>query len=448
MGAGLSLFFRSVLCGAALLFIALPPRPALAHQCQMCPGDCGAAAEVLKSHHEKGEKDIIKDWTRNPHMRERMTLHKNWLVDDRGARFFPAHFLPKLMKMSTQLTATALDQMRLVGGLFDAKHLLETNRIVQELQVQATRDYTPSESFCWFGTNIRSLAESENRGRFTQAALGAMQMERQLGTYGTASAEDGADMKARWNKFTSTYCDTEDNNSGLSSACLSNASGPSGGIVTVGPSDKARFNIDIDYTRLIDQPRTLPLDFQEAAQTPAGEDVLALASNLYGHNTPLRKMEGLGSTESGAPQFYMQLRSVLAQRNVAQESFNAIVGLKAEADTEGDTARFLGAIAKSAGLEEADIAAYLGQNPSTYAQLEVLAQKMFQSPEFFVTLYDKPANVKRKKAALSAIELMLDRYLYESEMRQEMLLSVLLSASSKREFDEVQRNVQRQNQQQ
>lgn len=257
-----------------------------------------------------------------------------------------------------------------------------------------------------------------------------------------ASAEDGGDLESRWEKFRTTYCDPRDNNydadGGLTPICTS--------------GDPARRGLDLDYTRLVDIPRTLPVDFQDPAATPeameAAEDVFALASNLYGHRTPMRKMEGLASEESGAQPFYMQLRSVLSQRAVAQDSFNAIVGLKAEAETEGDTARYLAAIAKSAGLEEDDIEKYLGENPSTYAQLEVLAQKMFQSPEFFVTLYDKPVNVERKKAALSAIELMLDRYLYESELRQEMLLSVLLSSSSKAEFDEVQRNVQRQNQQQ
>ena len=39
-----------------------------------------------------------------------------------------------------------------------------------------------------------------------------------------------------------------------------------------------------------------------------------------------------------------------------------------------------------------------------------------------------PANVKRKGVALKAIELMLDRAIYESQLRQEMAMSVLLSA--------------------
>lgn len=432
-------FVRIVLCvclGAAVMLSA----PAVwAQICTGCPDDCQPAAEVLKSHHEKGEKDIIKDNQAfgSGNMVERMDRHKFWTVDN----FFKDQWLPKLMNMSAQLGAAAIDQMRLVGMLFDAKHLLETNRMVQELQVQANKDYQPSESFCWFGTNIRSLAETENRSRFTQSALGQMELSRQIGNYGVGSTQDGADMRARWMMFRSAYCDPKDNNwfialSGLDKAC------------GAGGADKTRRNNDIDFTRLLDAPRTLKVDFQNGAKTPNEEDLFALANNLYGHRTPTRALQGLASQESGAQPFYLQLRSVLAKRAVAQASFNAIVGLKAESRADGDTSRFLAAIARDAGLEENDIKDYLGEKPSTYAQLEVLSQRMFQDPDFFVTLYDKPANVKRKKAALSAVELMLDRYLYESELRQEMLLSVLLSASSKREFDEALKDVQHQNQQQ
>lgn len=422
-----------------LICVLVPVRPLMAQTgvCVKCPGDCDAAAEILRSHHEKGEGEIIKN--HSPYnLVSRMDQHKFWTVDD----FFYNYWLPKLMNMSAQIGAVAIDQMRLVGTLFDAKQLLETDRVVQELQVEANKDYQPSESFCWFGTNVRSLAESQNRGRFVQASLGEMELARQLGTYGTGSAQDAEDLKSRWMKFRSTYCDPKDNNwytggSGLDLACGS------------GGSDSQRRNNDIDYTRLIEEPRTLKVDFTDEASAldPSEEDVFALASNLYGHRTPTRRMEGLASKDSGAQPFYMQLRAVLAKRAVAQASFNAIVGLKAQSETEGDTSRFLSAIARDAGVDPADVKDYLGEKPSTYAQLEVLSQRMFQNPDFFVTLYDKPANVKRKKAALNAIELMLDRYLYESELRQEMLLSVLLSSSSKNEFDDAFKNIQRQNQQ-
>ena len=42
-------------------------------------------------------------------------------------------------------------------------------------------------------------------------------------------------------------------------------------------------------------------------------------------------------------------------------------------------------------------------------------------------MYDTPANVARKKVAMRAIELMVDRAMYESQLRREMSVSVLLA---------------------
>ena len=64
-----------------------------------------------------------------------------------------------------------------------------------------------------------------------------------------------------------------------------------------------------------------------------------------------------------------------------------------------------------------------------------------QNPKFFASLYDKPANVARKKVAMKAMELMLDRELLESELRQEMLLSVMLSGELNEKFRQVDRNL-------
>jgi len=139
---------------------------------------------------------------------------------------------------------------------------------------------------------------------------------------------------------------------------------------------------------------------------------------------------------------YLQLRSVAAKRSVAQNTFNSIVGMKSEGTSDTSlvsggpplTRSFLAAAFKQlmpTGTPDAEIYAIIGENPSYYAQLEVLSKKIYQNPDFFSGLYDKPANIARKSTAMKAIDLMLDRVLYESELRQEMLLSVLLSSYSR-----------------
>lgn len=104
-----------------------------------------------------------------------------------------------------------------------------------------------------------------------------------------------------------------------------------------------------------------------------------------------------------------------------------------------DTWKYMGRILLDLGIPENEVVDYLGLNTavgstgeqntdlSHFAQLEILAKKIYQNPNFYAGLYDTPANIKRKSAALKAIELMLDRAIYESQLRQEMSMSVLLS---------------------
>jgi hypothetical protein len=78
------------------------------------------------------------------------------------------------------------------------------------------------------------------------------------------------------------------------------------------------------------------------------------------------------------------------------------------------------------GVPDADVDAFMGQNPSYYAQMEVLTHKIFENEGFFTNLYTTPANVARIGVALQALKLMQDRDRFESSLRREMLLSQIL----------------------
>ncbi|MEC7576287.1 MAG: hypothetical protein VX468_03090, partial [Pseudomonadota bacterium] len=59
----------------------------------------------------------------------------------------------------------------------------------------------------------------------------------------------------------------------------------------------------------------------------------------------------------------------------------------------------------------------------------------YQNPDFFVNLYDNPHNVMRQSAAMEAISLMQMRDYYDSLIRSEMALSVLLDTEVSKEID-------------
>ena len=69
--------------------------------------------------------------------------------------------------------------------------------------------------------------------------------------------------------------------------------------------------------------------------------------------------------------------------------------------------------------------------------MEFLTRKMYQNPNFYTNLYDKPTNVKRIGAAMKAIKLMQDRDIQAALQRREMLMSMMLELKLRKESDEV-----------
>lgn len=393
--------------------------------CFSCPASqCDAAEDIIIEDHEQGETAILNNMRRDFHE------HREWIVNE----YLPDLILPALMLMTEQMSSVAMYQMYLVGKIFDSKLHLETQRLFNELQNEAAKDYYPSDSFCWFGTNARSLSNSEALAQTNQGTLNRISSVRQLGELNSNSSYTTGDQdkRGRWEQFITDYCDPFDNDNNLT--------GPSGlshpGVCgTTGATNPYRANIDIDFQRLIEEPRFLDIDFSNAALTEDEEDVIALSSNIYGHD-PVVIALGSGLKDSVQHNYY-NLRSVAAKRSVATNSYNAIVGLKSRGSGGGGSAQYLKAVMADLGMANADVDEILGDNPSYYAQLEALGKKIYQNTDFFTDLYDKPANVKRKQAAMNAIELMLDRAMYESELRQEVILSVLLSSYLEDEKEQI-----------
>lgn len=346
---------------------------------------------------------------------------RTWLVD----YYFEQLILPALARITEQMSATAMLQMMMVGAFLDAKTQLETQRLYQTLAVRAHKDYYPSEGLCTMGSSMKSLASADRNADLTALLLGERSLDRQLANV-NANAAFGPkeDREGRVDQFRKTYCDKNDNNRGLAAIC--------GGMVT-----QQRKNKDVDFTRTIANPMTLDINFSDTTLTNDEEDVLALMSNLYAHDVFDYITAAKLRDNEGNQQVLMDMRSVAAKRSVAEQSFLAIAGMKSR--TASDAAEpYLRAVLEEMGLQPAEAATLLGDNPSYYAQMEILTKRIFQRPEFFVDLYDKPANVARKGVAMQTIAMMQKRDLFKSALRNEAMLSVLLEL----ELIKAQRNVQ------
>ena len=464
----LVVFITLVLSGSVL---TIPQKEAEATYCYPCwacgIGDCAifiAAAEIFE--------ELIFDEIILELIDRHFNYEEEWIVDV----FFEELWVKGLAEMTHYLSAFGMYQVYVVGTFFDAKAQLETRRLFYTLQAEAHRDYYPSEDFCWFGTNARSLVASEQSSLVNHLALTQKSLKRRLGNQWLAASSTSRDDKdARWRQFVNTYCDPKDNDwssigTGLDLACDRDGLG---GSAATGALNSERMNRDVDFTRLIDEPRTLDVNFTDLGVVPPpappaltddGEDVLAMATNLYGHKSLGRELSRQVLVTETGQKLYYSLRSVAAKRGITENTFNTIVSMKSSGTngpstppgTVPEVGRFMAALIRDLALpvtnppataaaladHEQYILDILGENPSYYAQLEFLAKKIYQTPEFFANLYDTPANVERKSVAMKAVELMLDRALLESELRQEMLLSVLLTNELRQEFKKINADFQ------
>lgn len=327
-----------------------------------------------------------------------------------------------------------------VGAMIDGQNMNQALLALQKQTTNSLQTETVSDQICRFGTMSRSLANSEDKALAVQLGLSAEIQNRQLMTKNMNAGIAGpnreigrsADKLTRFEQFKTKFCDATDSDAGLRDVCTT--------------ASDVQHNRDIDMARTLDIPLTLDIDFSglSAAAKPTidEQNVFALSSNLYANNlgvnigkSDFQIMASEGSTASDSRvEKLLDFRSAIAKRSVAANTFAAFAGMKA-AGPEGSVG-YMKEILKELGLTTADdLTAMIGDNPSYYAQMDILARKLYQSPKFYANLMESPTNVERQQTAIEGVELMQDRDIYESLQRSEMLLSSLLEIYVLREQD-------------
>ncbi len=329
------------------------------------------------------------------------------------------HWLPPHMNMAQQLTTNMTYQVLLVGSLFDAKNEQETQRLMQQMAAEAHRDYQTDMTMCTFGTNVRSLAATDYKERANTRILDLTILKRdKLSANLSNAASVDEDLHNRFDQFKRTYCDVNDDNGYLANICEAGIS-------------SARINNDIDYTKMVENRYTIDGDFTDpnpdAGEVANNQDIIALTRNLIGFRT-FNKISDDYLGQDFAKDTYQDTRSVNAMRSVASNSIAHIIGMRMAgtpcATCVGST--FMRPVLAQLGVPDADMDAFMGQNPSYYAQMEVLTHKIFENEAIVTNLYTTPANVERIGVSLQALKLMQDRDRFESGLRREMLLSQIL----------------------
>jgi len=337
------------------------------------------------------------------------------------------NWIAALMMMTEQFTAVMMKQMMIIGSFMDAKHQLESQRLINDLQTQTHENYHSSMQMCRFGTNVKSLAASDMLGRYNARALNKIMLDREkLASYSAGAAGTEADYRHRIRQFGELYCTLFEANARIAPMCFSSD----------GPVE--RIGNDIDFTRTVDLRYTLDIDFTNEEATPDEVDIIALSKNLFGSDLFPFIAENLLEQPRGQEAF-LDMRSVMAIRSVARHSFSTLIGMKSSGAPE--VAPFIKKIVEELGMPEEEIDLFIGENPSYFAQMEVLTKKMYQNPVFYTNLYDKPENVVRTGVAMQAIKLMQDRDRYESAQRRELMISLILELKLREYQNEMNRRL-------
>lgn len=424
-------FCAMILLTAVMVFAAMPAREARA--CMFCDTTMNLMDPIVWAEAEGEFDDVLEDQFLRM---ERFFVHEFW----------EQVVLPMLMLAAEQFTVTTMQQAMIIGTFIDAENQLGALRLLQEIKADVHKQYHPSIGICEFGSVLKSIATSERRGEITALVLNKRSLDRQLGNIDSVGqyGED-LDQQNRLFQFSRKFCNEHDRNNSLHDFC-SNLAGN-----TISDQQRATINKDIDYFSAINSPWTLTLDFTNNKITDTSvtpnirnedeESLFAMASNLYSFKLFPRAPAALIANNPVQPlsdiqKSYMDMRSIIAKRSVAENSFLAISSMKAEgarqaAATGGGTepphARvYMEAAMRELGVPAGEVLTILGENPSYYAQMEVLTKKIYQTPDFYTNLYETPANVERKSTALQGIKLMQKFDMLKSFLRSEASFSVLL----------------------
>lgn len=407
MRKGLKKLLNIILMTCMILYLAAQ-RPALAVCCDCCSTGCSAAQYGIDTAYDTMEHTMTQFTVTMAFMQ-----HELWLV-----WFFINDYINRaLMLMTQQLVSIAMQQVMIIGTYFDADIQRETMRSFQIKANEAHQDYYVSAEMCSFGTITKALGSSEQRGIHNANHLAQNFLDRQLLNRNSISAEGRiTDRRARLRQFKDSFCDPTDHDNVLDVVC------------TAGPVAPERKNKDIDYVETLYMPYTLDINYDDgAAPTDDEENVMALANNIYGAR-PLPYLTSEILKVKDNQRHILDYRAVVAKRAVAYNSYNALVAMKSPgANTvDGNPAPYMYFLLDEFQIPQDEIETMIGEFPSYYAQMDFLTKKLYQYPEFYTNLYDKPANVERKAAALNAIDSMQAMDNFDSQLRFETMLSVLL----------------------
>lgn len=321
------------------------------------------------------------------------------------------NWLKAIRLWSAEMGATILARVALQGNLLDTQTRLFFLQAQQKRQAQLIIDSRVSDQMCRMATLSQSLAKADFNTKAQQRVMARILQERDMGKDGSIYVDNDqvnptVALVSRIVSFKNNYCDQYAENSSLARVCA------------VDMDDN--LNRDVDFTRVIDLPQTLGVNFiGNSTIEPDEADVIAFGENLF-PSLPLISTARVPATS----EVYMDFRSLQAARNIARNSYTAVIGEKAT--HENSKAGYAHNLLKSMNVDPREAELLLGRNPSYFAQMNLLTKTVYQTTDFAKGLMTGAANVERARVAMKAVDLQQNADLLDSLYRREMLLATYL----------------------
>ena len=307
-------------------------------------------------------------------------------------REFWNDFFQALQDMTAQLNASNADQTRALGNLFDVGGMTDNQRMVQQVEFAAKKQYTPTDEGCRFDTAGAKLGSATRTSNAMMEGMGTAFTGVGNNAQGSdAERGNGQLIGRRWEKYSKLFCD-QDMNAGQA-GCNGGATGPlANANVTVG---KTLFGLE-----------TIPMN----DATPSGETIhgntvtigqgwkLAtdeLVYNLINYEAP-EPLPADALDAAGIKDRRAEQRAYVTQ----MDAVGALVYDVVADRTPGEQSTDIQQLRQTNGITDAN------EFPSQREIRQSLIEQLM-NPNYYVNLHDASSTTKRKEVYLEAFNLQM-----------------------------------------
>lgn len=339
--------------------------------------------------------------------------------------WFDNQMLPAMKDMTTQLSASVVDQSRQMGTAMDSHNMSKNARMLQDKELDEKKRVMPNEHSCVPASSVHAQSRTLSSSNAIEAGFRFSGNQRTGNAPGSPGAISPAnDQQSRWSEFCTYFLDVDANNGW--NACPGQApSAPAADRLANG-------DIDIEGVLLVDS-----IDLAQPEQYHA---VQAIMQNLV----QPRVWEQLPDNILLAPtaqELILMREHIKAIQNIAYDVVGGIISrraaIKMNAGDEVDTK--IKEIRERAGVDLQKIAwsgntdANWPKQPSYNEIMLALTKERFMDPEYYARMANDIGALQQEQTSINAYTTITLQDIYKLQEQINALLAARAAIKFERE---------------